>query len=151
MSRLTIDEKSHSGNLSQSWIDGVIYIFLRVNYRESDEELMTRISLTGPCELDLDVVSQYGSGPYNPVSSLSQIRDREGLRNFLDESTDGCFDLDLQRYLCEVNIEESRYEHNRSFSDITTFSDLDFYRGMEVGVSLFSSASVGDLFDTERF
>ena len=136
---ITIDGLAHSGDYSQAFLDGVTFMLLRFYYNEDDDEVEKRITVTGPLELNFEVVGDYGHGccPNGTGSSsdLGDLEDDEALLDYIYEETEIDFEIgDVRRYIQNIFhpwTEVGGFERDRSFSDLYSFDDLDFSRGVE--------------------
>lgn len=151
---IKFDGIEHIGRFSQAYVDGFVFMYMRVNYHLVDDEL--NIVVTGACQLNPEIEGCYlgccpiGSGP--GALNGATITSREQLENYVGDY----MEMDpepgtIRRYLVEVTTEEQEdggFERDRSFSDLLTFDDVDFVRGLYAAGRLLDQPQDETFFDT---
>lgn len=159
---ITLLGKKHKGKYKGSFVDGVVFLLLRVYYNKTDKDIKKMISVKGKgIKLDLNVVEEYGVGPHEGDEDIEDVHDKHSFNAYMLQNLEWIEDaseleeIGLGKYLAEVYIdkqEEGGYERDLSFVDICTFNDLDFARGLiSCNEWLGGSNGISPILDTDTF
>lgn len=158
LTTIIINKKQYKEIWSQYFVDGIIYILERHNYENDD--LDSKITIRGCCELNYDTVERYGLGSTRwdgmPETELTDIKDENNLIQYINDVTELEYEKEnLKQYITTVyfkRLEIGGYERDMSYCDLVHFDNLDFYKGMMQCIQWLNlSIQLDDILDTHNY
>lgn len=150
---VTIDGVTHSGNFTQDFVDGIMAACIMKYYDE--ESAQEHVKVVAPEDwINWDTFMKYTLGPAYPSMNLSDVRDIAGLNHYIQSSIDDIPFQEAGRYVAELNyttVEIGGWERVNTESDILTFDELDFIKGVKTAFEWLNRPTGIEVLDTSNF
>lgn len=150
MRRVVVDGVVHEGDFTQEFIDGIACSgVVKYHFVETAQE---HIIVSG--EIDWDSYNEYTLGPAYSNANLLDVRDADGLRNYIDLCIDDVPFQEHKKYLATLHftaVETGGWERIISETDIFTFDNLEFIIGVKAGLKWLTRTTRIEIIDTESF
>lgn len=146
-----IDGINHVAKFNVDMIDGLVCACVMKYYGSHQaREHVTIIA----ADVDWDCFDDYTMGPTYANSSLADVHNQEDLNRYIEHTVDDEPFQNPQRYLSEFNyttIEVGGWERINTETDLLTFDNLDFIKGIKKGLGWFNRPTSIEILDTTTF